>query len=98
MMVCRDVRDVANAARIIDFMCVPNVYRVHPTTMGGGMIVIPCVGRKVMGIEMILSDIVPLIVGFAAIWIVWKIISGMLRVVISLVIVAAIAYLFMGNM
>ncbi|MEY3990644.1 MAG: hypothetical protein RI985_1725 [Chloroflexota bacterium] len=51
-----------------------------------------------MGIEMILSDIVPLIVGFVAIWIVWKIISGMLRVVISLAIVAAIAYLFMGNM
>ncbi|MEY3991051.1 MAG: hypothetical protein RI985_2132 [Chloroflexota bacterium] len=51
-----------------------------------------------MGIEMILSDIVPLIVGIAAIWIVWKIISGMLRIVISVAIVAAIAYLFMGNM
>jgi hypothetical protein len=55
-------------------------------------------GGNVMGIEMILSDIVPLVVGIVAIWIVWKIISGMLRVVISLTIVAAIAYLFMGNM
>jgi hypothetical protein len=51
-----------------------------------------------MGLEMILSDIVPLVVGIVAIWIVWKIISGMLRIIISLTIVAAIAYLFMGNM
>jgi len=51
-----------------------------------------------MGIEMILSDIVTLIVGIAAIWIVWKIISGMLRIVISLAIIATVAYLFMGNM
>lgn len=55
-------------------------------------------GGDGMGIEMILSDIVPLVVGFVAIWIVWKIISGMLRVVITLAILAAVAYLFMGNM
>lgn len=51
-----------------------------------------------MGIDMILSDVVPLIVGIAAIWIVWKIISGILRIVISVAIVAAVAYLLMGSM
>ncbi len=51
-----------------------------------------------MGIEMILSDIVTIAVGIVAIWIVWKIISGMLRIVISVAILAAIAYLFMGNL
>jgi len=51
-----------------------------------------------MGIEMILSDIVSIAVGIIAIWIVWKIISGMLRIVISLAIIAVVAYLFMGNM
>lgn len=51
-----------------------------------------------MGFEMILSDVLPLVIGIVAIWIVWKIISGMLRIVISLAIIAAVAYLFMGNM
>ena len=62
------------------------------------MIEVDVWGGDGMGIEMILSDIVPLVVGFVAIWIVWKIISGMLRVVITLAILAAVAYLFMGNM
>lgn len=51
-----------------------------------------------MGIDMILSDIITLVVGIVAIWIVWKIISGLLRIVISVAIVVAVAYLFLGNM
>lgn len=55
-------------------------------------------GNAMMGIEMILTDILPIIIGVVAIWIVFKIISGVFRIVLSLAIISAVAYLFMGGL
>jgi|GEM_PF-2609250 len=51
-----------------------------------------------MGIEMILTDILPIVIGVVAIWIVFKIITGVFRIVLTLAILAAVAYVFMGSL
>ena len=53
-------------------------------------------GRHTMDVNMLISNLVTIAVAVAILWLVWKVITGVLKFVISIAVVAVVLYLIMG--
>jgi hypothetical protein len=49
-----------------------------------------------MDVNMLISNLVTIAVAIAILWLVWKVITGVLKFVISIAVVAVVLYLIMG--
>ena len=48
-------------------------------------------------VDMDLSSLITIVVAIAVLWLVWKVISGVFKFVVSIAIVAGALYLLLGN-